>query len=179
MELALLYSKISYWWTGSTCGKWVLGLIETLSKLNWSCSSPARLQLFILRPSQGIFSLVDKVIVQQLLLILQQLTFQFLAFEPVTPDLWGVLDIRKQQSRKVPRWMGSLTSGIHNHKRTIFWGFIRFSYSKVLILYSVLLYWPYLDTGVPNSLVFFLIFDFQDFPLIPIQADSLGDRTWV
>ena len=51
--------------------------------------------------------------------------------------------------------MGSPTSGIHNHKRTILWGFTRFSYSKVLILYSVLLYWPYLDTGVLNSLGFF------------------------
>ena len=56
--------------------------------------------------------------------------------------------------------MGSPTSGIHNHKRTILWGFIRFSYSKVLILYSVLLYWPYLDTGVLNSLGFFFFFFF-------------------
>ena len=53
--------------------------------------------------------------------------------------------------------MGSPTSGIHNHKQTILWGFTRFSYSKVLILYSILLYWPYLDTGVLNSLGFFFL----------------------
>ena len=48
--------------------------------------------------------------------------------------------------------MGSPTPGIHNHKQTILWDFTRFSYSEVLILYSILLYWPYLDTGVLNSL---------------------------
>ena len=105
---------------------------------------------------------MGKVIAQQLLLILQQLTFQsFCDRLSCSKSLRG-LDGRRQQSRKVPRWVGSPTFGIHNHRRTIIRSSTWFSCSKVLIPYFILFllaltqYWSL-------NLLYFVNFDFRIF----------------
>ena len=97
----------------------VVGILSKIGlKLFLVCSPTA----FIFRPSQGIFSLVGKVIAQQLLLILQQLTFQSYAIDLVASNLLEVQMAESGKAEKFPdEWdlqllgstiIGELSSGV-------------------------------------------------------------------